>query len=180
MRKRILKPLLALGLMMILFSFAPSSIGSDVFHFPDVQYGGILIMNTGDVYVRANAITESTFSLYLFDNESGARVFREYSMENVTPLFSIENVSQYDGIIDLPGDEVYYLIVTQSNISPSDSATNIAVYRATPHPRVFGTGLVLMFTGSLLAYPEVYSILKHITEWITNRPKATKEGHEAS
>ncbi len=160
MRKRLSKPLLFIGVLLLLFSFAPSRIGGNDFTNKDGEFSGMIVMNSGDILVNAQSLTESTFSLYLFDNESGMKLFREYSMENVSPIVSIENTSNYQGVIDLPSDKAYFLVVTQSNISPSESWVNINVYRATPHPRVISMGFVLMSVALILSYPEIREIVK--------------------
>lgn len=114
----------------------------------DGEHVGLLVMHTGDLFVRAKGNGDDTFSLHLFDFEVGATVWKEGSMDNVTALASIEHVNEFVGVVHLPSSGAYLLVVTLDDDNTSRrKSVSMTIWRATPHLRVLWTGTLLVVAG---------------------------------
>lgn len=151
-----------IGVILLLISFAPGHITSLDVDSEDALYTGLLVMTNGDILVEAIALSNNSFSLYLLDFDSGVRLVDEASLANVTPILAIEDVDRYVGIIDLPTDDAYLLVVTNSSTSPSVMWVQINIWRATPHPRVFALGSILIAIGVIFGRKQILDILNQI------------------
>lgn len=162
MNARISKSSILIGAILLLLSFAPGTITSRRVSSEDALYTGLLVVTNGDISVEARALTNNSFSLYLLDFDSGVRLVEEESLANVTPILAIENVDRYVGIIDLPTDDAYFLVVTNSSISPSVMRVQVTIWRATPHLRVFALGSILIAIGVIFGRKQILDILNQI------------------
>ena len=151
-----------IGVILLLLSFAPGHITSRDVDSEDALYTGLLVMTNGDISVEAIALTNNSFSLYLLDFDSGVRLVEEASLANVTPILAIEDVDRYVGLIDLPTDDAYLIVVTNSSTSPSVMRVQITIWRATPHPRVFALGSILIAIGVIFGRKQILDILNQI------------------
>ena len=151
-----------IGGILLLLSFAPGQIASRRVSSDDALYTGLLVMTNGDISVEAIALTNNSFSLYLLDFDSGVRLVEEASLANVTPILAIEDVDRYVGLIDLPTDDAYLIVVTNSSTSPSVMRVQITIWRATPHPRVFALGSILIAIGVIFGRKQILDILNQI------------------
>lgn len=162
MNAGISKSSILIGVILLLISFAPGHITSLDVDSEDALYTGLLVMTNGDILVNAKALTNSSFSLYLLDFDSGIRLVKEESLANVTPILAIENVDRYEGIIDLPTDDAYLIVVTNSSTSPSVMRVQVTIWRATPHPRVLALGSILIVIGVIFGRKQILDSLNQI------------------
>jgi len=162
MNAGISKSSILIGVILLLISFAPGHITSLDVDSEDALYTGLLVMTNGDILVEAIALTNNSFSLYLLDFDSCLRLVDEESLTNVTPILAIEDVDRYVGIIDLPTDDAYFLVVTNSSTIPSVMRVQVTIWRATPHPRVFALGSILIAIGVIFGRKQILDILNQI------------------
>ena len=162
MNAGISKSSILIGVILLLISFAPGHITSLDVDSEDALYTGLLVMTNGDILVEAIALTNSSFSLYLLDFDSGVRLVEEESLANVTPILAIEDVDRYVGIIDLSTDDAYFIVVTNSSTSPSVMRARITIWRATPHLRVFALGSILIAIGVILGRKQILDTLNRL------------------
>jgi hypothetical protein len=156
------KSSILIGVILLLISFAPGHITSRQVDSEDALYTGLLVVTNGDILVEAITLTNNSFSLYLLDFDSGVRLVDEASLANVTPILAIEDIDRYVGVIDLPTDDAYFLVVTNSSTSPSVMRVVINIWRATPHLRVLALGSILIAIGVIFGRKQILNILNQI------------------
>ncbi|MHA1863366.1 MAG: hypothetical protein ACTSWA_06335 [Candidatus Thorarchaeota archaeon] len=160
MKSDVWKSVIVIGMVFLLLSFAPGnlvnrSIGSD-----DGLFTGVLVITNSDVTVNVLNYGDSNFSLYMLEYSDGLQLLADESLNNVSPFFICENIDNYRGFIDIPADGAYLLVIT--NTSSSYMGVAIIVDRATPHLRLFASGLVLMILGVTIGRKEILDIINQI------------------
>jgi hypothetical protein len=56
--------------------------------------------------------SDNILSLYVLEIADGIRFVEDGTLENVTPVFKLENITRYSGVIELPSQGQYLVVVT--------------------------------------------------------------------
>ena len=147
------KSLIVLGIVLTLISLSPSNI---IVTSDDLYEGrsfGHLIQCPENPYLIVGQRYNNQLSLYVMTTEEGFRLIDGIPIDNITTVFSLENITEYSGFIDLQEPGLYLLFVTASNQSEPVSSY-IYVLRGVPQFRILGVGLVILALGLLIQlYP---------------------------
>ena len=149
--KHLWKSLFVLGIVLALISFNSSSIVSLSDNLGNGWSFGHLIQCPENPYLIVDQRYDSPLSLYVMTTEEGFRLIDGTPIENITTVFSLENITGYSGFIDLHEPGLYLLFVTATNQSEA-VFSRIEVLRGVPQFRVLGTSLVLLALGILIRY----------------------------
>jgi len=160
--KHLWKSLIVLGIILALISFSPSSIISTSDDLDEGWSFGHLIQCPENPYLIVEQRYDKPLSLYIMTTEEGFRLIDGTPIENITTVFSLENITEYSGFIDLQEPGLYLLYITATNQS-EPVYTRIDVYRGVPQFNILGTGLVCFVLGILIRYypfPKLVQLLK--------------------
>ncbi len=160
--KHLWKSLFVLGIVLALISFSPSSITSTSDDLGNGWSFGHLIQCPENPYLIVDQRYDSPLSLYVMTTEEGFRLIDGTPIENITTVFSLENITEYSGFIDLQEPGLYLLYVTATNQS-EPVFSRIAVLRGVPQFNILGSGLVCFLLGILIRYypfPKLVQLLK--------------------
>ncbi len=149
--KHLWKSLIVLGIILALISFSPSSIINTSDDLHDGWSFGHLIQCPENPYLIVEQLYDDPLSLYIMTTEEGFRLIDGIPIEDITTVFSLENITEYSGFIDLQEPGLYLLYVRATNQSEPVSS-RIVVLRGVPQFRVLGTGLVYFLLGILIRY----------------------------
>ncbi len=163
------KSLFVLGIVLSMISFIPSYILS-TYDDPPEGYSVIhLLQCPDDPYLIVTMRHPIPISLYFMTIEESFRFIDGTPIENVTIVFSLVNISEYSGPVDLGSPGLYVLLVrpfNQSGYAPSQ----IYVLHRIPQLRVLGTGLVFIALGFSVRYypvPKLVLLSKKHRDMIT-------------
>lgn len=160
--KHLWKSLFVLGIVLALISFNPSSIISTYDELGNGWSTGHLIQCPENPYLIVGQRHAMPLTLYIMTTEEGFRLIDGTPIESITTVFSLENITEYSGFIDLQEPGLYLLFVTASNQSDIGSCY-ITVFRGVPQFRILGSGLVFLVMGILIRYypfPKLARLLK--------------------
>jgi hypothetical protein len=149
-----------------MISLSPSTLISSSDDLVVGQSFGHLIQCPEDPYLIVDQRYNTPLSLYFMTTEEGFRLIDGTPIENITIVYSLENITEYSGFIDLQEPGLYLLFITASNQS-EDVYSYISVLRGVPQFRVLSTGLVFLLLGILTRYypfPKLVQLLKREQE----------------
>ncbi|MHA2190430.1 MAG: hypothetical protein ACXAAP_09375 [Candidatus Thorarchaeota archaeon] len=158
---RITKSLLVVGIILCLVAFFPD----EIVHNGDYMNGGPnyghVVQTTGSIYLEVTAEGEDSFDVFVVTYDDAIRAFEEESLENASILLELEDVEQYQGIIDLSAG-TYVVFITPSNTTAEDARFFLIVYRVTPHLRVLALALIVIIIAVI---PVVFRVLRQRTNY---------------
>ncbi|MHA1958401.1 MAG: hypothetical protein ACW968_15920 [Candidatus Thorarchaeota archaeon] len=97
---RITKSLLVVGIILCLVAFLPD----EIVHNGDYMNGGPnyghVVQTTGSIYLEVTAEGEDSFDVFVVTFDDAIRAFEEESLDNASILVELEDVEQYQGIIE--------------------------------------------------------------------------------
>ncbi|MFO7835747.1 MAG: hypothetical protein R6V83_03760 [Candidatus Thorarchaeota archaeon] len=142
---RITKLVTMIGITFLLVSFIPSgSFGPGSF----VDYGtyeGTVFGAVGNIHVNISTYNSSGLQVYVLDYDDLTSALENGSLEGTDPLMSIEVLSNYSGIIEIPHPGLYAILFT-----PTYNETvywDVQISRPLPHTGAFHVGLVVTALG---------------------------------
>ncbi|MBY8998200.1 MAG: hypothetical protein KGD60_10735 [Candidatus Thorarchaeota archaeon] len=142
---RAVKFFIILGFAFLLASFVPSPFASRGNLIDRGYYECFLVNGSGNLLVEVSGADYRNISLYVLDYEDTAVLVREESLENTTPLFFIENVFNFSGIISLPRPDWYGVVVLANIANPALTNMRYDIYITRPVPYLVP---ILLFTIS--------------------------------
>ena len=145
------KSFIVLGIVLMMISLSPSSIISTSDDLVVGQSFGHLIQCPENPYLIVDQRYNNSLSLYIMTTEEGFKLINGTPIDSITIGYSLENITEYSGFIDLQEPGLYLLFITASNQS-EDVYSYITVLRGVPQFRVLGTGLVFILLGILIRY----------------------------
>jgi len=160
--KHLWKSLFVLGIVLALISFNSSSIIYAADSLFEGDSFGHLIQCPEDPYLIVDQRYDNPLSLYVMTTEEGFRLIDGIPIEDITTVFSLENITEYSGFIDLQEPGLYLIYFTATNQS-EPVFSRIAVLRGVPQFNILGTGLVCFLLGILIRYypfPKLVQLLK--------------------
>jgi hypothetical protein len=151
---RIAKFIIILGFAFLLASFVPSPLAYQGKLISRDYYECFLVNGSDNLLVDVSGADHRNISLYVLDYEDTIVLVREESLVNTTPLFFIENVLNFSGIITLPRPGWYGVVVLANIANPALTNMRYDIYitRAVPYLvpillfaalEVLGIGLIL-------------------------------------
>ena len=155
------KSFIVLGIVLIMISLSPSNRINTSDSLSEGQSYGHLIQCPEDPYLIVDQRYNSQLSLYVMTTEEGSRLIDGIPIDNITTVFSLENITEYSGFIDLQEPGLYLLFVTASNQS-ENVYSHITVRLGVPQFRVLGAGLVFLALGifvRLYPFPKLTRLL---------------------
>lgn len=158
---RITKSLLVVGIILCLVAFLPD----EIVHNGDYMNGGPnyghVVQTTGSIYLEVTAEGEDSFDVFVVTFDDAIRAFEEESLDNASILVELEDVEQYQGIIDLSAG-TYIVFITPSNTTAEDARFFLIVYRVTPHLRVLALALIVIIIAVI---PVFFRVLRQRTNY---------------
>lgn len=115
------------------------------------NYDGFVVPSNGKIYIEAWGRDERPFSLYILNLDDMIIAIDEGSLDNVTPILTIENVVHYTATIEVPETGWYGILITQTNDSYANMRYDIVVSRGVPHNYLLIPGIFLIGFGILIA-----------------------------
>ena len=150
-REHLWKSLLVLGIVLSMISFLPSYILS-TYDDPPEGYSVIhLLQCPENPYLIVTMRHPVPISLYFMTLEESFRFVDGTPIENITIVFSLVNISEYSGPVNLGAPGMYVLLVRPYNQSDPAPSQIYVLYRI-PQLRVLGTGLVFIALGFFVRY----------------------------
>ncbi|MHA1961527.1 MAG: hypothetical protein ACW99U_15000 [Candidatus Thorarchaeota archaeon] len=152
---RITKSLLVVGIILCLVAFLPDEIVHNWDRMNGGPYYGHVVQTTGSINLEVNAVSDDSFDVFVVTYDDAIRSFEEESLENASILLELEDVEQYQGVLDLSAG-TYVVFITPSNITAEDATFYLVVSRTTPHLRVLGLALMMIILAMIPAAFRVY------------------------
>jgi len=145
------KFLLSVGAVLLLISTLSSNPIGDTFQVSNRSYKGIMFRAPTNVIIEVRTITQNfNISLYVLDEEDTIAAVLNGNLENASPLFEKINVHDYTGVIVIPTQGIYSVIVTTSSEENIDVSIKIA--GAIPHQVILLTGAIFSLLGAFLIF----------------------------
>jgi len=103
------------GIVLLVMSFLFPA-GADVsVHIAPDTYEGESFFATEDMYLWIESgDTVSRFSLYIFNSTITNQILESGSLEGIEPIFSLENITEYQGVAHFPHSGIYGYFLTHS------------------------------------------------------------------
>jgi hypothetical protein len=144
------------GVTLIIVSFmagAPSSTYGPV--EPSV-YDAYFYATTGNLHVTIASTDHRNLSLYFMTYDEGFRALEEKSLDNVTVLLKQENVNSYDGVLCIPQQGGYAILIATASTDSSAVGYNMTVQRVIPYLSVLSTGALMIVFAVMLERRVIY------------------------
>ncbi|MBY8997820.1 MAG: hypothetical protein KGD60_08805 [Candidatus Thorarchaeota archaeon] len=140
-RLRLKETLLVLGMVLLVISFIPSTLVSDVGDVEEGSYFGYLFQGETNPYITIEVWHDRNISFFIVSLEDSFRFIDGEPIEDLTILFSLENINEYSGIPDLGAPGKYFIFITTG----SDIVLyTLVISRSLPHFWVLMSGLVIL------------------------------------
>ncbi len=148
-RAHLRETFLVLGIVLLVISFLPCSL---VYNLGSVEEGshiGYPLQCVTNPHIAINVRFENTISFYIVSLEDSFRFIDGEPLENLTMLFSLEDIREYSGTPELGAPGQYVLFITTSNLEGVTSYT-LSVSMNLPHLWIFTIGLTFLALGVLV------------------------------
>ncbi len=162
-REHLWKSLFVLGIVLVMISFSKGILSSEnggILIYDTSAYRGHLFQCLENPYLIVDVQNDRLISLYFMSIEESFRFIDGTPIENVTIVFSLVNISEYSGPVDLGSPGLYVLFITTFNQSESTIeydylGYSMTVFRETPQLRVLGTGFVFIIFSVLVLFHSI-------------------------
>jgi hypothetical protein len=152
-----------LGIVLVTISFNQGTLLSEnggILIYENSAHEGYLFHCSEVPYLTLNVRQEKLVSLYVMTTEESSRFIDGIPIEDVSIAFSLVNISEYAGPMNLGGQGLYILFVTTFNQSESTIeydylSFELKVFRQVPNFLAITTGLIFLVLSSLLLYPRI-------------------------
>jgi len=162
-REHLWKSLFVLGIVLSMISFLPGYILSTYDAPPEGYFVAHLIQCPENPYLIVTMRHPLPISLYFMTLEESFRFIDGTPIENVTIVFSLMNISEYSGPVNLGAPGMYILLVRPFNQSNA-FYSHIYVLHRIPQLRVLSTGIFFIALGFFVRYypfPKLALLLKN-------------------
>jgi hypothetical protein len=135
--------LAVVGAALLVMSFLfPAGIQMSGGLSPDITYEAQYFLVTDDMYLHVSPkYGTNNFSLYVLSYEDMLQFLESGTLEGTNPLFVLENVSEYDGVVDFPSPGIYGSLITR----PANTSVFVqGMMLAQPRLSFIITGLILI------------------------------------
>ncbi len=156
MKHHLAQIIFVVGATLIIVSFmagAPSSAYGPV--EPDV-YDAYFYTTAGKLHVAIASTDHRNLSLYFLVYDEGLRALEEKSLDNVTVLLKQENINSYDGVLSIPQQRGYVILIASANTDLNPVGYNMTVQRVVPNLSVLATGAFMIVLAVVLKWRSIY------------------------
>ncbi len=115
---------------------------------PDYPVRGRMYFLAGDVNVHIAVRQGGPISFYVFDWNDSVEMVRTNSLANVSPIWSRENVTDYEGIIVTPALGLYSFIVR--SLTNESGSFRVDISRVLPQSHIFIPSVCVAAIGIVL------------------------------
>lgn len=122
---------------------------------PDV-YDAYFYATTGNLHVTIASTDHRNLSLYFMAYDEGLRALEEKSLDNVTVLLKQENINSYDGVLSIPQQGGYAILIASAHTDSSPVGYNMIVQRVVPYLIVLATGALMTIFAVALEWRAVH------------------------
>ncbi|MHC4750497.1 MAG: hypothetical protein ACYTFW_11545 [Planctomycetota bacterium] len=113
-------------------------------------YDAYFYATTEDLHVAIASTDHQNLSFYFMVDDEGLRALEEKSLDNVTVLLKQENINSYNGVLSIPQQGGYAILIAPANTNVSSVGYNMTVQRLVPYLSVLATGaLMIIFALAL-------------------------------
>ncbi|MFO7837093.1 MAG: hypothetical protein R6V83_10570 [Candidatus Thorarchaeota archaeon] len=148
-RGRLRGSILVLGVVLLVISFLPCSLVYNLGSVEEGSYVGYPFQCVTNPHIAIDVRFENTISFYIVSLEDSFRFIDGEPLENLTMLFSIEDIRKYSGTPELGAPGQYVIFITTSNLEGLTSYT-LSVSVNLPHLWIFTIGLTFLALGVLV------------------------------
>ncbi len=138
-----------IGIALLVSSFIPPPGGMGV--QGSIDYGSYMIRMyglRGDARVDIELYEGLGISFYVLTTEDALLMLEERSIANTTPCFSLENTTEYSGIISIPSIGIYAFVVT--TYYNTTSHFYVGINNVYPQMWLLIPGVILVAIGFIL------------------------------
>lgn len=156
MKAHLAQIVFVVGATLIIVSFmagAPSNGYGPV--EPDV-YDGYFYATTTVLNVNIASTDHRNLSLYFMVYDEGLIALEEKSLDNVTVLLKQENINSFDGVLNIPQQGWYVILIASAYTDSSPVGYNMTVQRVVPNLSVLATGALMIILAVALEWRTVF------------------------
>lgn len=150
-KRNLAKSMFVLGIVLATVSFMPSTILSETgtLLYDYSAYQAYPLQCTEDPYLYVDVRNDKLISLYILTIEESSRLIAGTPIENISIVFSLVNISEYSGLVNVRSPGLYILFISTFNQSESTIEYDyldfeLMVSRKVPHQWVLGLSLVIL------------------------------------
>lgn len=104
-----------IGIVLLVMSFLFPAAADVSGHVVPDTYEGKSFFATEDMYLWIESGDNvSLFSLYIFNSTITNQILESGSLEGFEPIFSLENITEYQGVVHFPHPGIYGYFLTHS------------------------------------------------------------------
>ncbi|MGY5875806.1 MAG: hypothetical protein RTU30_08680 [Candidatus Thorarchaeota archaeon] len=125
LKTRLPKMLIVIGVTLLLVSlftnFSSTTLSFRYTSSHEIEtdgFVGYVFEAQNNIFVSARERYGQRFSLYIFDHNATTSAIELQSLENVTTLFMIENITSFEEIVTIPGYGIYSMYVVPTDTLP--------------------------------------------------------------
>ena len=153
------KSLTILGAVVIAISFIPSSIFQATDDLSSDYYRGHLIQCPENPFLSVSEWNRKPIALRILTISESTDLIKGKPIENISTVFSLINVSEWSGIVNLQAPGLYVILVTA--INPSEELLcSISVLRVLPQYGLLCAGLTILGLGFVFYLPKSTKVLR--------------------
>ncbi len=125
---------------------------------PDV-YDAYFYAAAGNLHVAIASTDHRNLSFYFMVYDEGLRALDEKSLDNVTVLLKQENINSYEGVLSIPQQGGYAILIASGNTDLSPVGYNMTVQRVVPNLSLLTTGAFMIVLAVVLEWRLIYQRL---------------------
>lgn len=152
------RSLYIVGITILLFSFRPVTLASVTNNIMAGEYYGLWLPITDNPFLQINTLHSNInvsaipVSVYVLQYNDSIKALESGSLNKSAPVFKLENITYYSGLIELPSPGTYVLFVT--TFSKVEVFFTVIVTTSVPQVRLLVIGiLTLCFGAGTQMYP---------------------------
>jgi hypothetical protein len=130
----------------LILPFSGGGMGASI--GPDDPVRGKMYFLAGDVNVHIAVRQGGPISFYVFDWNDSMEMVRTNSLANVSPIWSRENITDYEGVIATPALGLYSFIVR--SLTNESGSFHVDISRRLPQSHIFMPSVCVTAFGVVL------------------------------
>lgn len=119
-------------------------------------YDAYFYAAAGNLHVTIASTDHRNLSLYFMVYDEGLRALDEKSLDNVTLLLKQENINSYEGVLIIPQQGGYVILIASANTDLNSVGYNMTVQRVIPNLSVLAIGAIMIVLVIILEWRTIY------------------------